>query len=858
MADTPLSSYPIRTLTHVLGHDASDLVGKLAVSGLGGGSTVIAQDDPPSTITTPVNSLWYETDVGLLYILIDDGSSVQWVAVGDAVSGDVLGPPSVAATDRIAVFDGTTGKLLKDGGFTIDELPSGGSAPGVSPQIRLTFDAAIHGTMNFGDTVIANEFDEPYIYTGPAPTGYESIGPSFYTVATPSTNVDNHSASYNGVSGTVYSTSTTVTCNLVGGNFTAYRSGGSTNPIMGVVGTAVLGDAAIGSFGGDGGVGGYFNTWANNSSVSNANGTEAFEINGNTVAGTVIGAYARSYVTTTYALNTGVSIGVLGISTVETNAANSIGGWFGAKNREAIVGDVGNRFGVLIDDISGAKNLNMALRTGLGAVQFGGKVTAATGFAGNLTLAQIGTTTISSVHGGAFGKYSYTDTGTKTYTYKVVPVFASGVTGPASAAVSTAFGFDNLATDDQNNLVTFNPVEGAVGGYDIYRTVAGGTTTNTTGKIGNCPQQITRSVNGNAIEPTTPSFVDVGQVGDGSTPPAVDTTGTVTATKFVGANFTSSAQGLTPASGGGTANFLRADGTWAAAGGGGGTPAGSGTEIQYRNGSSFGAMAGTTWDDTNRSLTMAGATVTTDKPVLDLSQTWNAGGVAFTGIKANYTNTASANGSKLLDLQVGGSSKLAFGVVQSGSQYLLSLSGGFTASDLALRGMFGTITCMNGTASTTCDFQASNITAATIIGTTGIYLNSSTARVQFGSGGDPTLTRQGANILGLSNGASATTFNVYNSTDDNAAPTTYSRIAVKWVSNIGYIVPEASGTLLPLIISTGTMLVGSLPTPTAALAGARAMVTDTTANTFGAALAGTGGGTNKHGAICDGAIWKIG
>lgn len=36
--------------------------------------------------------------------------------------------------------------------------------------------------------------------------------------------------------------------------------------------------------------------------------------------------------------------------------------------------------------------------------------------------------------------------------------------------------------------------------------------------------------------------------------------------------------------------------------GGGGTPAGSGTEIQYRNGSSFGAIAGTAWDGTKLTL----------------------------------------------------------------------------------------------------------------------------------------------------------------------------------------------------------------------------------------------------------------
>ena len=41
MADTPLSSYPIRTLTHVLGHDGSitPLVGKMDVTALGGSGT---------------------------------------------------------------------------------------------------------------------------------------------------------------------------------------------------------------------------------------------------------------------------------------------------------------------------------------------------------------------------------------------------------------------------------------------------------------------------------------------------------------------------------------------------------------------------------------------------------------------------------------------------------------------------------------------------------------------------------------------------------------------------------------------------------------------------------------------------
>lgn len=47
-----------------------------------------------------------------------------WTAVGSSGTGDVVGPSSATA-DRIAVFDGTTGKLLKDGGQTIAGISAG-------------------------------------------------------------------------------------------------------------------------------------------------------------------------------------------------------------------------------------------------------------------------------------------------------------------------------------------------------------------------------------------------------------------------------------------------------------------------------------------------------------------------------------------------------------------------------------------------------------------------------------------------------------------------------------------------------------------------------------------------------------
>ena len=93
-------------------------------------------------------------------------------------------------------------------------------------------------------------------------------------------------------------------------------------------------------------------------------------------------------------------------------------------------------------------------------------------------------------------------------------------------------------------------------------------------------------------------------------------------------------------------------------GGGGGTPGGSSGQVQYNNASAFGGMSGTSWDDTNRSLTITGAIVTTSNPIFNLTQTWNAGGVTFTGWKLNVTDTASATASTLMQLQVGGSDRL--------------------------------------------------------------------------------------------------------------------------------------------------------------------------------------------------------
>ncbi len=67
-------------------------------------------------------------------------------------------------------------------------------------------------------------------------------------------------------------------------------------------------------------------------------------------------------------------------------------------------------------------------------------------------------------------------------------------------------------------------------------------------------------------------------------------------------------------------------------------------------------------------LTITGGTVTANTPVVDATQTWNSSGTTFTGIRFDVTDTASAAGSLLMDLRVGGASR--FSVSKLGSAIL--------------------------------------------------------------------------------------------------------------------------------------------------------------------------------------------
>ena len=169
------------------------------------------------------------------------------------------------------------------------------------------------------------------------------------------------------------------------------------------------------------------------------------------------------------------------------------------------------------------------------------------------------------------------------------------------------------------------------------------------------------------------------------------------------------------------------------------------------------------WDTQNaiskrvsRNSWLNSGTLTSDAPVT-ISQTWNQIGTAFTAFKVNAVSTASASGSLLLDLQVGGT-----------SVFKVSKTGSITANNTI--NLAGSIVQSSG------NFIPSN---ALIFD----YFNQ-----------DVVLQRDGAaNTLALRNGTAAQTFNIYASYSDAS---NYSRLSLGPLDGGGkyYILANNAGT----------------------------------------------------------------
>jgi hypothetical protein len=211
-------------------------------------------------------------------------------------------------------------------------------------------------------------------------------------------------------------------------------------------------------------------------------------------------------------------------------------------------------------------------------------------------------------------------------------------------------------------------------------------------------------------------------------------------------------------------------------------------------------------------LNIATGTITASTPVLNLTQTWNAGGVTFTGLKLNVINTASAVGSKMLDVQVGGTSVFTVG------------RGGPTANSIAdSRVVIGpgpgysqgnVLTILDPGGSIGWSFGSTNNNGFTVFNTgnggstissqgwfTANLADTLTAAgyqwAHSGQGADAQLGRDGAGIIGLINITTLTnprTLRVYNTTDSGVA--NYERGVFDWTTttNVLTIGTQNAGT----------------------------------------------------------------
>jgi len=279
------------------------------------------------------------------------------------------------------------------------------------------------------------------------------------------------------------------------------------------------------------------------------------------------------------------------------------------------------------------------------------------------------------------------------------------------------------------------------------------------------------------------------------------------------------------------------------------TNGGAAGRLLFDTGSFVQESSALTWDNTNKALTITGGTLTgaTSFPVLNLSQAWNNAATVFTGLKLNITNTASAAGSLLMDLQAGGVSQ--FNVSANGTVTFRSPGGTW----------FTLTTNGNNWAIFNTEIYAT------------VYQLPSTGNLCFAPAGSPSnspdliIWRDAAGILALQNGTNAQSLRAYNTWSSSGA--NYERGVFDWAtaSNVLTIGTQAGGTGVARYvrltsatkaIQYDTTVVASLPSAATAGAGARAFVTDALTPVWGAAV--TGGGAVGVPVNSNGSTWNVG
>lgn len=204
-------------------------------------------------------------------------------------------------------------------------------------------------------------------------------------------------------------------------------------------------------------------------------------------------------------------------------------------------------------------------------------------------------------------------------------------------------------------------------------------------------------------------------------------------------------------------------------------------------------------------LTVADTTLATGSAagsLVDLSQTWNNAAGNPTAIKLNVTNTASGATAKLMDLQVGGSSK--FSATKNGTLTCGTVNSNETSTNYAKTFLFNTdgndrFGFVDGT--------------AVVIGQSSFYAFSQynsipTTVANLATQSDVKLYRDGTfgtldGKLALRNGVNAQTFRLYNT---YTSVSDYSRLTFTTNANNHQVASEAAGTgsIKPIVKSVYT------------------------------------------------------
>jgi len=284
-----------------------------------------------------------------------------------------------------------------------------------------------------------------------------------------------------------------------------------------------------------------------------------------------------------------------------------------------------------------------------------------------------------------------------------------------------------------------------------------------------------------------------------------------------------------------------------------------------------------TFDD--NTLALASGTVTTSKPILDLSQTWNSAGVTFTGFKKNITDTASAAASLIEDWQVGGVSKV---YIDKSARIFSTVSGqislGVAVSGQPIVGI-GRNSSVGGLDLYGNTTVSANISAFTVLLDSAVTLAWSVSNVT--QSADTILRRAAAATLhqGAANAASpvAQTLQAQGSrsgTDTNIGGANYTiqsgtgtGTGTRSTLILRSPVTVASGTgaqtqTTGLTITGGTAALSGYTVatlPATPVTGATAHVTDSNATfTAGIGAVVAGGGTDIVPVFFDGTSWRIG